>query len=73
VSIEQHNGAPRFLDGQPDQFESLDAEQLSNGMYVWVFTSPGGACHQGAKQYKRRTDAVRAGREWLAKLRLGAQ
>ena len=60
------------IDGQPDEFESLDCEQLNNDMYVWVWTSPGGACHQGPKQYRRRADALRAGREWLAKLRLGA-
>lgn len=58
-------------DGQPVEFESLDAEELSNGSYVWVWTSPGGACHQGAKQYRKRGDALRAGREWLAKIRLG--
>jgi hypothetical protein len=59
------------VDGQPAEFESLDVEQLNNSAYVWVWTSPGGACHQGAKQYKRRADALRAGREWLAKQRLG--
>lgn len=58
-------------DGQPVEFESLDVEQLSNGKHVWVWTSPGGACHQGAKHYAKRGDALRAGREWLAKLRLG--
>lgn len=62
---------PAVLNGQPDEFESLDVEQLNNGTYVWVWTSPGGACHQGAKQYKRKGDALRAGREWLAKLKLG--
>jgi hypothetical protein len=59
------------VNGEPNEFESLDAEQLSNSAWVWVWTSMGGACHQGAKQYRRRADAIRAGREWLAKLKLG--
>ena len=46
--------------------DGMDATQLAKGVWVWVWTSPGGACHQGAKHYRRRDDAVRAGREWLA-------
>lgn len=59
------------FDGEPDEFESLDVEQLSNGAFVWVWTGLGGQCHQGARHYKRRGDAMRAGREWLTKLKLG--
>jgi hypothetical protein len=43
----------------------LDAIRLDNGMYVWTWTSPGGATHQGAKQFRRRGDALNAGAEWL--------
>jgi hypothetical protein len=46
----------------------VDVEQLSDGNYVWVWTSPGGACHQGPKRYRRRGDAQRAGQQWLAQL-----
>ena len=46
--------------------DGMDAAKLGNNMWVWVWTAPGGACHQGAKHYKRRADAVHAGREWLA-------
>jgi hypothetical protein len=55
---------------EPEEFDSLDAEQLSNGKYVWVHTSESGACHQGPKQYKRPADALRAGRSWLATQKL---
>ena len=46
--------------------DSLGAEKLGNGKWVWLWTSPGGACHQGAKHYQRKADALRAGQEWLA-------
>lgn len=43
----------------------IDAVELDNGRWVWVWTSPGGACHQGPKQFRRPGDALKAGREWL--------
>lgn len=49
-------------------FEDLDTSQLANGMYVWVWNSPGGAFHQGPRHYKRRADALRAGKDWLTEL-----
>lgn len=44
--------------------EDIDVEPVGDA-YVWVWTSPGGACHQGPKQYKRPADARRAGQQWL--------
>jgi hypothetical protein len=43
----------------------IDAIKLDNGRYVWVWTSPNGAFHQGPKHYRRPGDALKAGREWL--------
>ena len=45
--------------------DEVDVMQLDNDMWVWMWTSPGGACHQGARHFKRRGDALRAGRDWL--------
>lgn len=50
-----------------DAADTLDVIQLDNDKWVWQWTSPGGACHQGPVQYKRRGDARKAGREWLVK------
>jgi hypothetical protein len=47
----------------------IEAIRLDNGRYVWTWTSPGGACHQGPKQYRRAGDALNAGRQWLAGLK----
>jgi hypothetical protein len=55
MTVEHHSGP-------------IDVEELANGLFVWAWTSPGGACHQGPKHYKRRSDALRAGQLWLAKL-----
>lgn len=46
-------------------YDSLDVQQIADDAWVWVWTSPGGACHQGPKQYKRRASAERAGQQWL--------
>jgi hypothetical protein len=51
-----------FVDGQDD----VEAIKLDNNMWVWVWNSPGGACHQGAKHHRRRADALRDGWDWLA-------
>lgn len=42
----------------------VTAEKLSNGLWVWVCQPPGGAFFQGPKQYKRKSDALKAGLEF---------
>jgi hypothetical protein len=48
-----------------DNSGSLDAVEVGENRWVWVYSSPGGACHQGPRHYRRRGDAQRAGRQWL--------
>jgi hypothetical protein len=47
-----------------DNSGSLEAVEIGD-KWVWVYTSPGGACHQGPRHYRRRADAQRAGKQWL--------
>lgn len=56
-----------------EQYDNLDAEKLDNGKYVWTWTSPGGAAHQGAKHYTRKADAIRAGQQFLATITRAAE
>lgn len=45
--------------------EDVSVEKLSNGLWVWICQPWGGAAfYQGAQQYKRKADAVKAGREF---------
>lgn len=39
----------------------IEVIEISDNKWVWVYTSPGGACHQGPRHYRRRADAQRAG------------
>jgi hypothetical protein len=46
-------------------YDNLDVVSLSNGKFVWQWTGPGGAWHQGAQHYDKKAQARRAGRDWL--------
>lgn len=48
-----------------DNSGSLEAVEIGENNWVWVYSSPGGACHQGPRHYRRRADAQRAGKQWL--------
>jgi hypothetical protein len=43
----------------------LDVEKTASGKYRWTYATPGGAMYYGPKLYTRKTDARRAGQQWL--------
>ena len=50
--------------------DSVSVEKLDNGMWIWICQPGNGAYFQGPHQYKRKADAVKSGREFLAEERI---
>jgi hypothetical protein len=42
----------------------VEAEKLSNGMWVWICTPDSGAFFQGAEHYKTKNAAIKAGEKF---------
>jgi hypothetical protein len=47
----------------------VDAVKLVNGLWVWVAQPDTGAFFQGGSHHKTKASALKAGREFAAKLR----